>query len=132
MRALCIAAQSPLWTRIEQRGLVDVQRVASEMGSPRVKQLPGNYRPAVDALERYLNHLGGGGDGAAIFADLLDLFEQSAAKRTPIRPIVGEDPVEFIETFVRNYPKGQWVVWERERLTNAMKRAAEEEAMGVQ
>jgi hypothetical protein len=31
-----------------------------------------------------------------------------------------EDPVEFIETFVRNYPKGQWIIRERERLTNAI------------
>jgi len=27
-----------------------------------------------------------------MFEDLLDLFEQSAANRTPIREIVGEDP----------------------------------------
>jgi len=113
-----------------------ISKVIGEKGQwwhykARARQLPASYRTAVDALERYLNYLGGGGDGTAIFADLLDLFEQSAANRTPIRQIVGEDPVEFIETFVRNYPKGQWVVRERERLTNAMKRAAEEEAMGV-
>jgi hypothetical protein len=35
--------------------------------------------------------------------------------------------VEFIETFVRNYPKGQWIIRERERLTNAIDRAAGEE-----
>jgi hypothetical protein len=68
-----------------------------------------------------------GGGGTAIYEDLIDLFEQSAADRTPIREIVGEDPVEFIETFVRNYPKGQWIIRERERLTNAIKRAEEEE-----
>jgi DNA-binding ferritin-like protein (Dps family) len=39
-----------------------------------------------------------------MYGDLIDLFEQSAANRTPIRQIVGEDPVEFVETFVRNYP----------------------------
>jgi DNA-binding ferritin-like protein (Dps family) len=59
-----------------------------------------------------------------MYADLIDLFEQSAANRTPIREIVGEDPVEFIEVFVRNYPKGQWIIRERERLTNAIERAA--------
>ena len=42
------------------------------------------------------------GGGTAIYEDLIDLFEQSAATGTPIRQIVGEDPVEFIETFVRN------------------------------
>jgi DNA-binding ferritin-like protein (Dps family) len=92
----------------------------------RVRQLPPNYRSAVDALERYLMYLGGGGDGTAIYADLVDLFEQSAANQVPIRQIVGDDAVEFIETFVRNYPKGEWVIRERERLNSAIERASQE------
>ena len=97
----------------------------------RARRLPASYRTAVDALERYLNYFGSGGGGTAIYEDLIDLFEQSAANRTPIRQIVGEDPVEFIETFVRNYPKGNWIIRERARLTSAIERAAEEEARGV-
>ena len=93
----------------------------------RVRQLPASYRTTVDALERYLNYFGTGGGGTAIYGDLIDLFEQSAANGTPVREIVGEDPVEFIETFVRNYPKGQWIIRERERLTDAIKRAEGEE-----
>jgi DNA-binding ferritin-like protein (Dps family) len=94
----------------------------------RGRQLPASYRTALDALERYLNYYGGtGGDGTALYGDLIDLFEQSAASGTPIRDIVGEDPVEFIETFVRNYPKGQWIIRERERLTKAIDRAAEQD-----
>ncbi len=96
----------------------------------RARQLPGNYRTAVEALERYLMYFGTGGDGTAIFEDLIDLFEQSAANGTPIRDIVGEDPVEFIEMFVRNYPKGQWIIRERERLTKAIDRAAGEDGEG--
>ena len=93
----------------------------------RTRRLPAAYRVAVEALERYLMYFGGGGDGTAIYADLVDLFEQSAAKRTPLRQIVGDDVVEFIETFIRNYPKGEWVLRERERLTSAIARAEEEE-----
>jgi DNA-binding ferritin-like protein (Dps family) len=78
-------------------------------------------------LERYLNYFGAGGDGTAMYADLIDLLEPSAANGTPVREIVGEDPVEFIETFVQNYPKGQWIIRERERLTKAIDRAAGEE-----
>lgn len=93
----------------------------------RVTQLPPGYRTALEALERYLNYCGGaGGDLVAMYADLLDLFEQHAASGTPIRAIVGEDPVDFIETFVRNYPKGEWIVRERERLTAAIEHAAGE------
>ena len=95
----------------------------------RTRQLPESYRTALEALERYLMHAGPGGDGAdaaSMFDDLLDLFEQSAANRTPIREIVGEDPVEFLEAFVQNYPDGQWRLRERKRLTSAIDRAAAE------
>src|SRR6266508_2716170 len=105
-----------------------ISKVIGEKGQwreykARVRQLPASYRTAVDALERYLKYFGTGGGGGAIYEDLVDLFEQSAANGTPIREIVGEDPVEFIEAFVRNYPKGQWIIRERERLTTAIDRA---------
>ncbi len=89
----------------------------------RKKQLPESYHDAVDALERYLMILGPGGS-TAIFADLIDLFEQSAADGTPVREIVGEDPVEFIEAFARNYQEDSWKKRERKRLTDAIDRAA--------
>jgi DNA-binding ferritin-like protein (Dps family) len=95
----------------------------------RTRKLPPNYRMAIEAIERYLMYVGGRGDGAgwaSMLEDLADLFEQSAANRTPIREIVGEDPAEFVEEFVRNYPEGQWISRERERLTNAIARAAGE------
>jgi DNA-binding ferritin-like protein (Dps family) len=108
-----------------------ISKVVGEKGQwreykARARQLPPSYRTAVDALERYLRYFGTGGGGTAMYEDLIDLFEQSAASGTPIREIVGEDPVEFIEAFVRNYPKGQWIIRERERLTNAIERAAGE------
>jgi DNA-binding ferritin-like protein (Dps family) len=91
----------------------------------RTKQLPASYHTAIDALERYLLMFGPGkGDSVlAMLTDLADLFEQSAANGTPIRAVVGEDPVDFAEAFLRNYPEGGWITRERERLTNAIERA---------
>ncbi len=96
----------------------------------RTRQLPENYRTAVDALERYLMYFGpaDGDSAASMYEDLADLFEQAAADGTPIREIVGEDPVEFVEAFLRNYPGGQWINRERERLTNAIDRVAGNES----
>jgi DNA-binding ferritin-like protein (Dps family) len=97
----------------------------------RTQQLPDSYRTAVEALQRYMMYCGPGGDGAeaeTMFEDLVDLFEQSAANGTPIREIVGEDPVEFLNAFVRNYPDGQWRVRERNRLISAIDRAAGDSA----
>ncbi|AQZ69527.1 unnamed protein product [[Actinomadura] parvosata subsp. kistnae] len=94
----------------------------------RVKGLPGAYRTAVEALERYLMHFGpaDGAEAMTMYEDLADLFEQSAADRTPIRDIFGDDPVEFVEAFMANYPLGQYRARERARFTSAIERAAQE------
>ncbi|MDQ2836466.1 MAG: DUF1048 domain-containing protein [Actinomycetota bacterium] len=95
----------------------------------RIKQLPANYRVAAEALERYLMYAGGIADGdvaVRMFADLADLFERAAADGTPIRDIVGADPVEFVEAFVANYSDGSWINKERARLTTAIARAEAE------
>jgi DNA-binding ferritin-like protein (Dps family) len=94
----------------------------------RTKALPASYRTAVVGLERYLMVFGpSDGDSlATMLEDLADLFEQSAANRTSVRAIVGEDPVEFAVAFLRNYPEG-WDSKERDRLTSAVERAVRED-----
>ena len=101
----------------------------------RKEALPANYHTAIDALERYLTYFGSITKGqilVSMLEDLADLFEQSAVSGTPIRAIVGEDPVEFAETFVRNYSEGQWINKERERLVSAIERAAGEDTGKVE
>ena len=96
----------------------------------RTKQLPENYRTAVEGLERYLMYTGPG-DGDRLMTmieDLADLFEQSAAAGTPVREIVGDDPVEFAEAFKRNYGLSQWLNKEQQRLTSAIERATSRES----
>ena len=111
-----------------------ISKVIGEKGQwrqykARKRQLPANYRTAVDALERYMQFFGPGkGDSLlSMLEDLVELFEQSAANGTPIREVVGEDPVEFAETFLQNYSEGQWINKERARLTEAIERAAGED-----
>jgi DNA-binding ferritin-like protein (Dps family) len=58
-----------------------------------------------------------------MYGDLVDLFEESAAAGTPVRDIVGDDPVEFVEAFVANYADGSWVSKERARLIKAIEDA---------
>ncbi|PRZ40728.1 DNA-binding ferritin-like protein (Dps family) [Antricoccus suffuscus] len=93
----------------------------------RKEQLPASYRTAIDGLERYFMYAGAIVKGDVLMQmldDLADLIEQSAADGTPIRAIVGDDPVEFAETFIANYSDGQWVNKERKRLTDAIDQAA--------
>jgi DNA-binding ferritin-like protein (Dps family) len=96
----------------------------------RVKQLPPNYREAVEAIERYLMYFGSleADSAASLFEDVADLFEQAAADETPIREIVGDDPVDFVEQLSRNYAKGGYIDKERARLVKAIERAERGEA----
>jgi DNA-binding ferritin-like protein (Dps family) len=103
------------------------QKKQYRQNKARIAQLPAGYRDAATALERYLMYFGAITKGDVLLrmlGDLTDLFEQSAADGTPIRGIVGDDPVEFAETFMRNYTGGQWINKERERLVKAIDAAA--------
>ena len=97
----------------------------------RTKALPTGYCSAVQALDRYLLHFGAitrGDTLVRMLEDLVELFEEHAQARTPVREIVGEDPVEFAETFLANYSEGQWINKERRRLVEAIDRAESEES----
>lgn len=99
----------------------------------RVKRLPPSYRATVEALDRYLMYRGAITNGDVLIEmaeDLADLFEQNVAAGVPIRAIVGEDPVEFAETFLANYSDGQWIDGERRRLIAAIERVEQEEGEG--
>lgn len=92
----------------------------------RLKHLPTGYREVGGALERYLMYMGPSDNGKALIAmlrDLAELLEQSVADGTPIRDLVGEDPAEFAEAFLDNYPGGSWIRQERARLAESIDRA---------
>lgn len=91
----------------------------------RLDALPEPYRSTAAAYHRYLL-LSGVTDGdtmVQMITDFADLWERAALDRTPIREIVGEDPVEFAETFASAYTGKRWIDKERERLTKAVEEA---------
>ncbi|SDR90137.1 DNA-binding ferritin-like protein (Dps family) [Friedmanniella luteola] len=91
----------------------------------RARALPAAHRAAIEGFERYLMVFGttDADSAAQMFEDLVELFEQSVADGTSVRGLVGEDPLEFAEAFLANYPEG-WTSKERQRLTDAVDRAA--------
>ncbi|WP_040811292.1 DUF1048 domain-containing protein [Nocardia concava] len=96
-----------------------LERIVGDLGDKRrwrehrahVKALPAQYRTTVEALERYLSHLGGvtlgdlpAGLPMPILEDLTGLFEQAAMNGTPpIAAVIGADPVEFAEVFLHHH-----------------------------
>ena len=96
----------------------------------RIDALPEPYGIAAKAMHRYFTYYGGITDGdtlCTMFGDLADLWERAAADGTPVREIVGDDPIDFAETFAQAYAGKQWIDKERARLTNAIEDAERKE-----
>lgn len=92
----------------------------------RIDALPEPYASAAKALSRYFTYYGFVTDGATLvqmLVDHADLWERAAVDGTPVRDIIGEDPVEFAETFVAAYAGRQWIDKERARLIKAISEA---------
>jgi len=89
----------------------------------RIEALPEPYRAAAKALERYFMASGGVTDGetmVTMWGDFVELWERAATDGTPVRAIVGDNPVEFAEEFIQAYGGKQWIDKERARLTKAI------------
>ena len=93
----------------------------------RIDALPEPYGTAAKALQRYFMYSGGmvmdGETAVKMFGDLADLWERAAADGTPVRSVVGDDPVEFADTFAEVYTGKRWIDKERARLTKAIEDA---------
>jgi DNA-binding ferritin-like protein (Dps family) len=96
----------------------------------RIDALPEPYAGAAKAFERYFMYYGGVTDGETLITmlgDFADLWERAAVDGTPVREIVGDDPVEFAETFTQSYTGTRWIDKERARLAKAIEAAEREE-----
>lgn len=95
----------------------------------RIEALPEPYRTVATAQHRYSMYYGGITDGDTLvqmFLDLADLWERAAVDGTPVRDIVGDDAVEFAETYAQAYGGTQWIDKERARLIKAVDDATRE------
>ena len=102
------------------------QKKQYKQDKARIEALPEPYASAAQAMHRYLVYYGGITDGDTLmtmFGDLADLWERAAVDGTPVREIVGDDPVEFAENFAEAYAGTRWIDKERARLTAAVEAA---------
>lgn len=99
----------------------------------RLEALPEPYLGVAKALQRYFMFNGGVTEGDTLITmmgDFVDLWERAAVDGTPVRTIVGDDPVDFADTFVQAYSGKQWIDKERARLTSAIEQAERAEEAG--
>ena len=84
----------------------------------RIDALPEPYGSVAKAMHRYITYFAGVTDGdtlVTMFGELADLWERASLDATPVRDIVGDDPVGFAETFAQAYAGKQWIDKERAR-----------------
>lgn len=102
------------------------QKKQYRQAKARIDALPEPYLTAAAALNRYVMYYAGMTDGDTIvtmYADLADLWERAAVDGTPLREIVGDDPVGFAEAFAQAYGGRQWIDKERAKLVKAIEDA---------
>lgn len=115
---------APKWLELVT-GSLDQKRQYKQYRA-RIDALSEPYRAVAKAIERYFMYYGGVIDGETALrmrVDIADLWERAAAEGTPLREIVGENPVEFAETFAQAYTGKHWIDKERARLTKAVEDA---------
>lgn len=98
------------------------QKKQYKQAKARLEALPEPYASAGEAVNRYLMYFGGVVEGDVIvrmFVDLADLWERASADGTPVRAIVGDDPVAFAESYAEAYGGRRWIDKERARLVRA-------------
>ncbi len=89
----------------------------------RMDLLPEPYLTTAKALLRYFLYSGGvvaGETSIEMMRDHVEMWERAAADGSPVRAIVGDDPVEFAEAFVAAYTGERWIDKQRARLTAAI------------
>jgi DNA-binding ferritin-like protein (Dps family) len=95
------------------------RKLQYKQAKARLDALPEPYLTAANAFNRYLMYYGGVTDGdtmVRMFVDLADLWERASIDGTPVVEIVGDDPVDFAETFAQAYGGKRWIDKERARL----------------
>jgi DNA-binding ferritin-like protein (Dps family) len=118
---------APKWIEILTGSLE--QKKQYRQYKARLDTLPEPYRAAAKAFDRYLMNSGSiptdGDTIITMLGDFVDLWDRAAVDGTPVATIVGDDPVEFVETFAQAYGGTRWIDKERERLTQAIDHATD-------
>ncbi len=87
--------------------------------------LPKTYQEMLTALITYMEKFAKSGAFTAVLNDLLDIFEEGADATVSVTEIVGEDPINFAETIMRQHPEEVWLSDQRTQLLTAYRHIVE-------
>ncbi|KRL85860.1 DUF1048 domain-containing protein [Lacticaseibacillus pantheris] len=81
-----------------------------------VAALPAPYAATVTALTKYMWNFARSGAMMDVLEEILRIFQENAAENVPVLQIVGDDPVEFAENIMAQYPDELWLIKYRNQL----------------
>nr|WP_282174241.1 DUF1048 domain-containing protein [Cytobacillus firmus] len=88
----------------------------------RAKSLPEDYYKAYKAMQKYLWNTGGVMDWQEtkfVFNHIIDLLEEAAADRKPVKEVTGNDVAAFCDDLASDAKS--WVDKQRQKLNDAIK-----------
>lgn len=88
-----------------------------------VQALPEAYAQTLTALQTYIWNFAKSGAMMNVLEEILHMFQESAAENVPVKQLIGDDPVEFAENIMAQYPEELWLIKYRTRLREQVKKA---------
>ncbi|MCH5462750.1 DUF1048 domain-containing protein [Lactobacillus sp. LC28-10] len=88
-----------------------------------VQALPEAYAQTLTALQTYIWNFAKSGAMMDVLEEILHMFQESAAENVPVQQVIGDDPVEFAENIMTQYPEELWLIKYRTRLRQQVKKA---------
>ncbi|HBF74219.1 MAG TPA: hypothetical protein DDW71_03070 [Lactobacillus sp.] len=88
-----------------------------------VEALPKAYAETFNALQSYIWNFAKNGAMMDVLEEMLHMFQESAAEKVPVNQLIGDDPVDFAENIMAQYPDELWLIKYRTRLREQVKKA---------
>lgn len=75
-----------------------------------VAALPSPYRETFEAMEKYMWNFAKGDGFMKVLNQILEMFQENAQDNVPIKNIIGDDPVQFCDEIMAQYPDDLWLI----------------------
>lgn len=89
------------------------------------QDLPMVYREGLDALEKYMWNFAGGDNFMLVLENILELFQDGARNKSSVTEIIGEDPAQFADNIMAEYPEELWFENARKKLNEKIEKIEE-------
>jgi DNA-binding ferritin-like protein (Dps family) len=88
-----------------------------------IAALPKPYADTLTALDKYIWNFAANGNIMDALEGILHMFQESAAEGVPVGQVIGDDPVEFADNILAQYPDDLWMTKIEKKLRTQVQEA---------